>query len=122
MRKKKILILDDSISNLLLLHNLLEDEGYNVKSASKVKDFNKILKKYRPDLFLLDIMMPESNGFEIVKNLQLSPDFKKTPIIFVSAIKEISVVKQALSEGLAAYITKPLDFDEVIEKVKKCLE
>ncbi len=111
---KKILIVDDSSSNVLLLQNFLEEEGYIIEVAFSGKEALKMAKQFTPDLILLDLMMPDISGFEVAEKLEV-----QVPIIMVSANRESKSMEQAHSLGIKSYIQKPIDFDEILQEIAK---
>jgi two-component system, sensor histidine kinase and response regulator len=116
-QKRRILVVDDSIDNLLLLETALGIEGYEVESAINGKvAFDKI-RDSPPDLILLDVMMPVMSGYELTKRIRQDPTLSEIPIILVTAYGEIM---KAPGEMLGAndFICKPIDLDELLRKVR----
>ena len=116
-----ILIVDDSPSNLRFLSKILTDQGYSVQRAISGTVALNAVKANLPDLILLDILMPEINGYELCKILKSQSDTVNIPIIFISALQEISAQIQAFEAGGVDYITKPFHIDEVIIRVENQL-
>lgn len=116
-----ILIVDDSPSNLRFLSKILTDQGYSVQRAISATVALNAVKAKLPDIILLDILMPEINGYELCELLKSQPETKNIPIIFISALQEISAQIQAFEAGGVDYITKPFHIDEVIIRVKNQL-
>jgi two-component system, sensor histidine kinase and response regulator len=110
--KKKILIVDDSSSNILLLQNFLEDEGFVIQVANSGKEAIKRLQDFDPDLILLDLMMPGLNGIDVMKSVP-----KVIPVIMISANKDPKLVEEAKASGIKSYIQKPIDFDEILNEI-----
>lgn len=117
----KILVIDDTRLNIKLLTEILEDEGYDIYSASDGYTAIDIVREIMPDIILLDIMMPGIDGFEVCKLLKQDYDLKDIPIIMVTAKTDSSDVKKALELGAFDYIKKPVDEDEVIARVQSAL-
>lgn len=118
---EKILIVDDTIENLNLLKNILDDDGYELYLS---KDGNKafdIAKQIVPDLILLDIMMPIIDGYDICKLLKENDTTKKIPIIFLSALTSPEDKIKAFNLGAVDYISKPFNAQEVLVRVKSHL-
>ncbi|MDR0940654.1 MAG: response regulator [Bacteroidales bacterium] len=111
---KKVLIVDDSSSNVLLLQNFLEEEGFATEVAFSGKEALKIAKQFKPDLILLDLMMPDLSGIEVIQRLEV-----KVPIIMVSANRESKLIEEAQALGVKSYIQKPIDFDEILQEITK---
>lgn len=114
----KILIVDDDPSNILLLRDMLSENGYTVRTENSGKAAVDAVKLEYPDLVLLDVAMPEMNGYEVCEALQTLADFGKTPIIFISAGDEIKQVVKAFHVGGVDYITKPFQIEVVLARVR----
>lgn len=118
---KRILVVDDSTSNILLVQNFLEEEGYDVISATDGNIAVKMITDLLPDLVILDLMMPELSGIEVLELIKTNKSTQNIPVIFLSANKDINVAKQIISRGAKAFITKPLDFDVILDELNKNL-
>lgn len=116
-----ILIVDDTPDNLRLLSKTLINEGYKVRCAVNGSMALLTIKAKLPDLILLDINMPNMDGYEICKILKSSPSTKDIPVIFVSAIGEIFDKVKAFELGAVDYISKPFQIPEVISRVSNQL-
>lgn len=117
--KLVILIVDDTPENLQVLGALLELQGYEVMVATNGPDALKNAKATpSPDLILLDIMMPEMNGYEVCRYLKADPDLKNIPVIFISALGMADQKVQAFREGAVDYVTKPFQSEEVVARVR----
>ncbi|MGB3405380.1 MAG: hybrid sensor histidine kinase/response regulator [Microcoleaceae cyanobacterium] len=121
MNQADILIIDDLPNNLRLLANVLEDEGYKVRKLTNGKRGIQAAEATPPDLILLDIMMPEMNGYEVAKYLKKSDQLQHIPIIFLSALNETIDKVMAFNLGGADYITKPFQAEEVLARVRNQL-
>lgn len=121
MKNKTILLVDDSITNQLLIQNIFIEEGYNVSVATNGKEALKILGKQTPDLILLDLMMPEMDGYQVMEEIEKNNLAKNIPIIMVSAKTNPVNIKKALSGGAVDYIKKPIDINDIVARVKKAL-
>ncbi|PKM95419.1 MAG: two-component system response regulator [Firmicutes bacterium HGW-Firmicutes-1] len=115
--KHTILIVDDAPDNLEILDGVL-NEDYYIKVARSGKIALKIAEQTCPDLILLDIMMPEMDGYEVCKRLKCNPITKKIPIIFVSARNEVINEARGLEIGAVDYITKPINASIVLSRVR----
>lgn len=117
----KVLIVDDNANNVRLLTEILEDEGYEVFALDNglpVIDTAEVLK---PDIILLDIMMPHMDGFQVCQLLKSNPELKEIPVIMVTAKTEGADIKRALELGSFDYIKKPFDEIEVIARIQSAL-
>ncbi|MDY6801850.1 MAG: response regulator [Bacteroidota bacterium] len=121
MMKSNILIVDDSETNLVLLEAILEDADFDVKTAYSTKEAEKVLKSYTPQLILLDLLMPNENGFDLLRKLKSHNDLKVIPIIIVTAFanNENKVIAKDL--GAEDIIEKPINIPDFLERVCKVL-
>ena len=118
---KEILIVDDEPSILVPLQFLMEQQGYNVIVAENGEDALDFIAKYKPDLILLDIMLPGIDGYEVCEIVRLNPDYKQIKIIFLTAKgREVEFAK-GLALGADAYITKPFSNRAVAAKVRELI-
>lgn len=117
--KEDILIVDDTPENLRLLSTILIRQGYGVRKAINGKIALMAAQTVQPDLILLDIMMPEMNGYEVCQHLKANPQTDQIPVIFLSALSEGHDKAKAFSVGGADYITKPFQLEEVLARVKQ---
>jgi len=113
-----ILVVDDVPANLKLLDNILKPEGYKTRLVTNGEMALRAAEKEKPDLILLDIMMPGMDGFEICGRLKENPGMKDIPIIFISAMGETANIVKALALGGVDYIHKPFHAEEVLARVK----
>lgn len=116
--KPKILAVDDVPDNLLLLCELLEERGYHVSVASNANAALKNIYNTPPDLILLDICMPGTNGYRMALQLKSDPKTKEIPIIFLSVLEDTALKVKAFRLGGADYITKPFQVEEVIARIE----
>ncbi len=113
-----ILIVDDTLENLRLLSTMLIKQGYNVRKAINGKMALTAVQTVMPDLILLDIMMPEMDGYEVCQRLKANQQTAKIPVIFLSALSEVFDKVKAFEVGAVDYITKPFQFEEVLARVQ----
>lgn len=113
-----VLIVDDNPDNLRLLLHILSAKGYKVRPTSKGEHALASIAKEPPDLVLLDIMMPGLDGFEVCQQLKSHVATAKIPVIFISALDEVSSKSKAFSAGGVDYITKPFNSVEVLARVE----
>ncbi|MEH1864248.1 MAG: EAL domain-containing protein [Nostoc sp.] len=119
--KKDILIVDDMADNLRVLSSILTREGYNVRKALNWQMALTATQTVLPDLILLDIMMPEVDGYEICQALKAWELTADIPVIFISALDDVFDKVKAFKVGGVDYITKPFEFQEVLVRVKNQL-
>lgn len=117
-----IMIVDDKPANLRLLEKMLAGKGYHVRPFPRGLMALNAAFKDPPDLILLDINMPEMNGFEVCRKLQEDDKTKDLPVIFISALTDTNDKIKALNSGGVDYITKPFQFEEVHARVKTHLK
>ena len=120
--KGNILIVDDTPENLRLLSNLLEQQGYLVRPALNGTLALKTAELNPPDLVLLDVNMPDMNGYEVCRRLKANPRLADIPVLFISALNETIDKIKAFGVGGIDYVTKPFQFEEVEARVRTHLE
>lgn len=118
---KQILIVDDEPVWLKVLGQLLQTKGYVVKEALSGADALSTLQSYEPDLILLDVRMPDMNGFDLLEHIKKLPRLASKPVVFVSAMDDFHARKVARELGAADYILKPIDEREVDDVLGKYL-
>ena len=120
--KKKILVVDDNEVQLDNTRILLEGD-YDVTTAGSGKEaLDQLVKNYFPNLILLDILMPNMDGWETYNRLRALSFLKEVPIVFVTSVDGPMEKKHAIEIGAADFITKPLIKTELLEKLKKILD
>ena len=117
-----ILIVDDNISNLELLGNILKNKNYRLAFAKNGKDALKLSEKINPDLVLLDIMMPEMDGYEVCRNLKDNINTREIPVIFLTAKTETEDLVKGFNIGGVDFITKPFNKDELYVRINTHIE
>ena len=118
----KILIIEDERILVNVLEEKFTKEGFEVKAAYSAEEAETILKKFRPDIILLDLLLPQKSGFDMLKELKSNPETKSISVIIVSNLGEAENLKKGLAMGADDYLIKaqhPLK--EIIEKVKRTL-
>ncbi|MBD2107337.1 response regulator [Nodosilinea sp. FACHB-141] len=117
----RILVVDDIEDNLFLLRTVLETEGYEVETAGNGGSALAKVENAPPDLILMDVMMPDMNGYEVTKKIRQNPALPQMPILIVTAYDTLQT-----SQGLALepnnFIRKPIEFDQLLTKVAALLE
>jgi len=116
----KILVVDDEPNNLRLLQQVLK-KHYLLVFANNGQKALDIAKKHKPDLILLDIMMPEMSGYDVCEKLKLNPDTVNIPVIFVTAMSEIDNEAHGFDVGAVDYIPKPISAPIVLRRIKNHL-
>ncbi|MEY3870432.1 MAG: hypothetical protein RLZZ338_4326 [Cyanobacteriota bacterium] len=116
-----ILIVDDTLENLQLLASLLESEGYTIRKTTSGKLALQFAQIKNPDLILLDINMPEMNGYQVCNELKSSEKTRNIPVVFISALDRVGHKVKAFEVGGCDYITKPFQEQEVLIRVKNQL-
>ncbi|MCL1471752.1 diguanylate cyclase [Argonema antarcticum] len=117
-----ILVVDDVSENLQLIALILEKRGYETTFATSGQQALERVQTAKPDLVLLDFMMPEMNGMEVCEKLKANPDVADIPIIFITASHEQEHLIQAFEKGAVDYITKPFKTPELLARVRTHLE
>ncbi len=112
-----ILIVDDVDANVLLLRLLISKAGFRTITASSGREALKIIKETPPDLILLDIMMPDMDGYEVAKELSATENYSEIPIIFLSALNSSEDIVKGFKLGAADYVSKPFNKDELLIRV-----
>nr|ABD75786.1 predicted signal transduction protein [uncultured bacterium] len=121
--KANILLVDDKAENLLALEGTLEDENYNLFKAISGHEALHLVLKHDFDLILLDVQMPEMDGFEVAKLLRSKEKSQAIPIIFITAIsKEPEYIRKGYEVGAENYLFKPIDPEVLKSKMKASLE
>ncbi|MFA7625716.1 MAG: SpoIIE family protein phosphatase [Candidatus Kapaibacterium sp.] len=121
-RKPLILIVDDVVGNIQIIGNLLIENGYNISVSVNGRQALNTARNIKPDLVLLDIMMPDIGGFEVCKELKKDPDLKNVPVIFLTAKHETKDIVTGFSVGGVDFISKPFQKQEVIARIESQLE
>ncbi|NES06964.1 MAG: response regulator, partial [Okeania sp. SIO2F4] len=116
-----ILIVDDNLPNLKVLATLLKNNNYQVRKAIDGESALLSVKTDIPDLILLDIKMPELDGYQVCERLKANPNTQEIPIIFISALNEVFDKVKAFEVGGIDYITKPFQEEEVLARIKSQL-
>lgn len=121
MTRPKIMLIDDSSTNNLLYTSILSDEGYDVVVCEHAKSALKSLQKERPNLIILDLMMPGMDGFDLLQSMKSQAELAKIPVIMLTANASEESEKRARSLGVKAFLSKPAGIKEIIEAVKDVL-
>ena len=122
MRRKKILLVDDSATTLMMEQMVLRGEAYTIVTAKNGREAVAVAAAERPDLILLDVVMPEMNGFEACRRIRQQEATRRVPIIMVTTKGEEQNVETGFESGCSDYITKPINGAELLTKVRSYLE
>jgi DNA-binding response OmpR family regulator len=122
MRQKKILLVDDSATTLMMEQMVLRGQPYQIVTAKNGREAIAVALLEHPDLVLLDVVMPEMNGFETCRELRQLPVTKNVPIIMVTTKGEEQNVETGFESGCSDYITKPINGTELLTKVRGFLD
>ena len=114
----KILIVDDDIHATTLLEKVLAIKGHDATSVNESSETIKVANSTSPDLILLDLMMPEPNGFEVCKMLRADPTYAKIPIVIVTAMDDNESKETAYGAGANDYLIKPFRIDALAEAIE----
>ena len=118
---KKILIVDDEPNILISLEFLMKREGFQVFTAGDGDAALEQVALHRPEMILLDVMMPKKNGYEVCQLIRATPEWQNTLIIMISAKGRDTEMAKGLAMGANAYITKPFSTKDLVAKVKEML-
>ncbi|MDM8536298.1 response regulator [Desulfobacterales bacterium HSG17] len=113
----RIMIVDDETKNIQVLGTLLQQKGYYIYVAQNGKEALEIIKEVLPDLILLDIMMPEPDGFEVCRLLKKEAKTKDIPVIFLTVKSDSSDIIRGFILGAADYVTKPFNSVELLARI-----
>jgi two-component system sensor histidine kinase/response regulator len=115
---ERILVVDDQDANLRVLSNMLGPLGFEIAPVTSGEEALRRLANYHADLILLDVMMPEMDGFEVCQRIHMLPQLGEIPVIFLSAADDKAFVVRALEAGAVDYVTKPFNQAELISRVR----
>lgn len=117
-----ILVVDDSLVNLAVLDDMLEEAGFSVILANSGKRGLEMAKKEQPDLILLDVIMPEWDGYETCTHIQQDPQTRQIPVLFLSGLNDTETKVRALEAGGVDYVSKPFQKEELLARVRTHVE
>ena len=115
---ERVLIVDDTPANIQAVAGILKSEGYQLTIATSGQQALDILERIRPDLILLDVMMPELDGFETCQRLKASTLWREIPVIFLTARTEVTDIVRGFEVGAVDYVAKPFNAHELLARVK----
>ncbi|MBU6501450.1 MAG: response regulator [Burkholderiaceae bacterium] len=114
----KVLVVDDSKTELMVLTTLLEKNGMSVKTAENADEAMRRLAQEKPDLILMDVVMPGKNGFQVTRTITRDPQYADVPIIMCTSKTQETDRVWGMRQGARDYITKPVDAGELMAKIK----
>lgn len=117
----KIMVVDDDKDATALFEEVLKAEGYEPITLNDSAAAVAVAKREKPDLFVLDLMMPEPDGFKLCRMLRKEPEFRFTPIIIVTALNDTDSRIVAIGAGANDYLTKPFRLDELYASIREQL-
>ena len=121
LTSQKILYVEDNIDNRILVRRILIAEGYDILEAQDANEALQVVQRQRPDLILMDINMPEVDGYTLTTRLKGMPGLRSVPIIALTANVMRGDRERSLEAGCDGYIQKPIDVDQLPTQVKRFL-
>lgn len=118
----KILIAEDSATAVEMLKRALAPLGHTIVVATDGEDAEKLIRAERPDLLILDIIMPKINGFQLCRSLRSDPQFSRMPIIVITSMDRESDRYWGMKQGASEYLVKPVDPAVLVQKVQNYLQ
>ena len=118
MSIKKILVVDDSKTELMFMTDLLQKNGFSVKTAENAEDAFRRLAEEKPDLILMDVVMPGRNGFQLTRTITRDPRFVDVPVIICTSKNQETDKVWGMRQGARDYVVKPVDPDELVRKIR----
>lgn len=117
MSIKNILVVDDSKTELMFLSDFLSKNGFKVATASNAEETMQRLSESKPDLILMDVVMPGQNGFQLTRAITRDPNYADIPVIMCTSKGQETDKVWAMRQGAKGYITKPVDTAELLKKI-----
>ena len=117
MRIKKVLVVDDSKTELMYLTDILGKNGFSVKTAENAEDAFRRLAEDKPELILMDVVMPGQNGFQLTRAITRDPLYSDIPIIMCTSKNQETDRVWGMRQGARDYITKPVNAQELMAKI-----
>ncbi len=118
MSIRKVLVVDDSKTELMFLSDLLRKHGFAVKTAENAEDAMRRLGEEKPDLILMDVVMPGQNGFQLTRAISRDPLYSDVPIIMCTSKSQETDRVWGMRQGAKDYVTKPVDAADLLAKIK----
>ena len=118
MSIRNVLIVDDSKTELMFLSEMLKKAGFAVTTAENAEDAQRRLEQAKPDLILMDVVMPGQNGFQLTRAISRDPRYTDIPIIMCTSKNQETDRVWGMRQGARDYITKPVDPGELVQKIR----
>ncbi len=118
----KVLLIEDEESLRKLYTKILNAKNYTVEAAADGEDALSVLKIFRPDVIVLDIVMPNYNGLEFLKILKNDDELKSIPVVMLTALSEMRKITECLDMGAVGYITKDSTVEEIVQRLNFLIE
>jgi PleD family two-component response regulator len=118
----RVLIADDNPQGVELLEAYLSDSDYEIRTAGDGEETLRQVNQWKPDLILLDIMMPKISGFEVCKRLRSNPGTRDTAVLMITALDQSSDVERAVEAGTDDFLTKPINKTELLLRVRSLVK
>jgi twitching motility two-component system response regulator PilH len=118
MTIKNVLVVDDSKTELMVISDLLSKNGYNVRTAENAEEAFRRLGEEKPDLILMDVVMPGQNGFQLTRAITRDPQYSTIPVIMCTSKNQETDRVWGMRQGARDYVTKPVDVNELLSKIK----
>ena len=112
-----VLVVDDVPTNVMLVQAILKKEGYTLLTTDSGAKALRIAQERHPNLILLDIMMPEMDGYEVLQHLKSNPETNNIPVIIMSALSDMQSIVKGYQLGATEYVTKPFQREELVKRV-----
>ena len=122
MTQKTVLIIEDEEDAAELFAEMMRVSGFRVSKTSRSSPAISMMNEYKPDLVLLDIMMPEVSGLDILRQMRRDPNLAEIPVVVLSAKSMPADIKTGMEAGASTYLTKPVGFQELKDAVERALE
>lgn len=120
-KAQKVLVIDDSTTNVVLLEAILQSKGYGIQTALSAEEGMAIIRKDRPALILLDLLMPEVSGYDFLEAIHKDPKISDIPVIAVSAVTDRENKERTMKLGAVDFIEKPVEINKLVAKVEEYL-
>ena len=117
MAIRKVLVVDDSKTELIFLTDLLQKNGFSVKTAENAEDAMRRLEEEQPDLILMDVVMPGQNGFQLTRAIARNPQYASVPIIMCTSKNQETDRVWGMRQGARDYIVKPVNATDLMSKI-----
>ena len=118
MAIQKVLVVDDSKTELMFMTDLLTKKGFSVRTAENAEDAFRRLAEEKPDLILMDVVMPGQNGFQLTRAITRDPKFTSVPVIMCTSKNQETDRVWGMRQGASDYVVKPVNPEELLRKIK----